>query len=45
MAPEPQIKQAIGNNGAFNRGVQYYRHNALKSLEIEHKDFDCKFSS
>lgn len=33
-----QIKQAIGNNGAFNRGVQYYRHNALKSLEIEHKD-------
>jgi len=33
-----QIKQAIGNNGAFDRGFQYYRHSALESLKVERKD-------
>ncbi|CAC9603755.1 DNA/RNA helicases, SNF2 family [uncultured Gammaproteobacteria bacterium] len=33
-----QIKQAIGDNGAFDRGFQCYRHDALESLEIKRKD-------
>ncbi|CAC9657746.1 DEAD/DEAH box helicase [bacterium endosymbiont of Bathymodiolus sp. 5 South] len=33
-----QIKQAIKDNGAFDRGFQYYRHDALESLEVKHKD-------
>jgi hypothetical protein len=31
------IKQAIKDNGAFDRGFQYYRHDALESLEVKHK--------
>jgi uncharacterized Zn finger protein len=33
-----QIKQAIKDNGAFDRGFQYYRHDALESLEVKRKD-------
>jgi hypothetical protein len=30
-----QIKQAIKDNGVFDRGFQYYRHDALESLEVK----------